>query len=519
MSIIKLGPLDLLQYDPRFGVLICRECQYGIQKSALSSHLLRHKIYRSEREELLTSIAQLNVLEPDEVPLPSPNSLPIDALPTISGFRCKSSGCGSLYASFKRMRRHWSEIHGLSEASSDFSSCAYPVKLQTFFRGTKIKYFEVASSLSADSTASVALLMVIEEEEDDVEKHDGKRHDELVSVETPDEMNTGPFPVNFDLETLTYFHHFIITTSLTLPSSEHLQSVKHYWQTDIVLQALKQRWLMCGLLAISACHLAALAEDSIAKRMHCERSIRFSSEFFTGWDDTTKDDSVFVGLKEEVNKTGKQISFILVCGQWSLDEITLGQENISKLSAPFQTLSFLTAILAFVVPDDISRPGSFQNDDDNRPRETLIQAKRILETRTLSEVDTSSRTFNRLRELPFRMAGTFGKPEGAQDVFAALSAIAALVECCEISFESDDVGGIWRGMAMWLTKITAHFRQMISTSSSAALVVLAHWAALLVERAEKHDYWFLKGLAKRVLQQIADGLPVEVQSLLDGLDI
>jgi hypothetical protein len=38
------------------------------------------------------------------------------------------------------MRRHWVDTHGGAE---DFNAMAREVKMQTFFRGTKIRYFEV----------------------------------------------------------------------------------------------------------------------------------------------------------------------------------------------------------------------------------------------------------------------------------------------------------------------------------------------------------------------------------------
>lgn len=36
MSRITLGTSDLLEYNPEYGVLICRDCEYAIQKSAVS---------------------------------------------------------------------------------------------------------------------------------------------------------------------------------------------------------------------------------------------------------------------------------------------------------------------------------------------------------------------------------------------------------------------------------------------------------------------------------------------------
>lgn len=58
---LRLGPKELLEYDATYGVIICREYQYAIQQSALQSHLLQHKIFRSERTTLLASIAQLDI--------------------------------------------------------------------------------------------------------------------------------------------------------------------------------------------------------------------------------------------------------------------------------------------------------------------------------------------------------------------------------------------------------------------------------------------------------------------------
>src|ERR1700753_2780327 len=95
---ITFGTPNLLEYNAKHRQLICRECKYAIQKSALGSHLLRHKIYRGERQRLLTSIARLALLEPDDVQLPPAASPPVDGLPIISGYRCTATGCESLYA-------------------------------------------------------------------------------------------------------------------------------------------------------------------------------------------------------------------------------------------------------------------------------------------------------------------------------------------------------------------------------------------------------------------------------------
>ncbi|KAK9326697.1 hypothetical protein V1520DRAFT_284757 [Lipomyces starkeyi] len=528
MPTMRLGPLDLLEYDARYGVLICRECQYAIQKSALRSHLLRHKIYRDERQRLLSSIAQLHLFEPHHVPLPTPASPPIDALPIISGYRCTAVGCGNLCASSKRMRRHRSEIHGLSKPPNS-SSFARPVKLQTFFRGTKLRYFEVTSPPVAGRAGAVPLATTATDDVDN-ERYDEQVHDADTATPLPPQTrrvltapgtHPGSSPANLDLETLRYFHHFTTTTSLTLPGTEHPLPATHYWQTDVVLQALRRRWLMCGLLAMSACHLAALADDTTIEQVHRKRSAQFLSEFSAGWEETTKRD---------LRKAGGQIRCMLRCAHWALAESTLNQGIIPEPAAPSQLHYIMTTVRGFVVPDFGLRPGGVRSDDEGRQEETFAQTRRILEMRSSSDAgsfgafsccdNTPSALFNRLRALPSRMAEMFGKPESARDVLATLSAIAALVECCDTSFASDEVGAAWWGMTKWLIKVPDHFNYMVSRHNPAALVVLAHWAASLVKRAEHCGCWFLRGLTKTILLQIAERLSADdhaVQSLVGSL--
>jgi len=533
---IKLGSRDLLQYDARYGVLICKECQYAIQKSALQSHLLRHKIYRSEREHLLSSIAQLDLYEPHNVPLPTPASKPIDALPIISGYRCTAFECGNLCASSKRMRRHWSEVHGFSKPPPGSSPFARPVKLQTFFRGTKLRYFEVAASPEA-YIAKVALLVTTNNNKND-ERYNkqGPDEDDAYSAtplqpppaSPPPEIPPKSSPVDLDLETLTYFHQFITTTSLTLPGVQHPRS---YWQTEVVLLALRRRWLMYGLLAISACHLAVLADDTTIKRAHCERSVQFFSEFTAGWETIKRDLEVAdAGIEEEVQKVGGQMMCMLHCAHWVLASSTLDQAVISELVAPLQLQSIMTTIRSFVVPEFALRPRGTRIDANERQEETFAQAKRILEMRSSSDAESfdafqssdnmSSALLNRLRVLPYRMAEAFGKPDSAQDVLATLSAVAAMVKYCDTNFVSNEVGAAWLDMVTWLIEVPDHFNHMVSHHNPAALVVLAYWAAFLVKRTENYGCWFLRGLTKTILLQIAEQLPSDdraVQSLVGSL--
>lgn len=528
MPTMKFGPGDLLEYNSKHHLLICRQCQYAIQKNALESHLLRHKIYRVDRQRLLSSIAQLDLLEPDHVLLPAAGSPPVDALPLLSGYCCTAERCRHLTASSKRMKRHWSETHGLDGSVPLSSSFARPVKLQTFFRGTKIRYFEVASPM--------APLVNSDDDDDDGE---GEGDHEACEPEghsavtvtppppppppggpAPPETAHGPSSADFNLETLTYFYNFSTTTSLTFPGAEDQQSATHYWQTHVVLRALQRRWLICGLLAISAHHLATLVDDTTTKRIHRERGVQFSSEFSAGLRQTTEChlDLETAEMEKEAKQTGEQISCLLRCVEWPLAEPSFDHE----LLAPCELLSVMSIIRGCVVSDSSLRQGGIRNDGHGGREELSVQG--FLHTRDSSyggnphtnspNENMPSVLINLLHELPSCIAEGLGRPKSTQDVLATLSAISIAVECCDISFARDEAATAWQGVATWLANVPDHFNQMVGRYEPAALVVLAHWAAMLVKRAERVGCWFLQGSAKIIVLQVARHLSANGHTVL-----
>ena len=520
MPTLTFGPGDLLEYNAKHRLLICRQCQYAVQKSALESHLLRHKIYRADRQRLLSSIAQLELLEPDHVLLPAAGSPPVDALPILSGYCCTAERCRHLTASSKRMKRHWSGTHGLDGSVPLSSSFARPVKLQTFFRGTKIRYFEVASPMGAQINS--------DDDGDDGDDGHGEGDDEGCEPEghnaitvapssppppaggpAPPETAQGPSSADFNLETLTYFHYFNTATSLTLPGSEDPQSTIYHWQTHIVLQALRRRWLICGLLAISAHHLATLADDTTTKRTHRDRGMQFSSEFSAGLRQTTEShlDIEAAEMENEAQQTGEQISRLLRCVEWPLAEPSFDH----NLMAPCPLLSVMSIIQGCVVSESTRRRNGPQNLDHGDQEEFSVQG--LVHTTDPSHSATAptnppsenvpSAVLTLLHDLPFRIADGLGRSTNPQDVFATLSAISTAVQCCTISFARDDSTTAWHGVATWLANIPKHFTHMVARYHPAALVVLAHWAAVLLKRAERTGCWFLQGSAKIIVLQVA----------------
>ncbi|KAJ4292577.1 hypothetical protein N0V90_009240 [Kalmusia sp. IMI 367209] len=534
MSRITLGSNDLLEYNPDYGVLICRDCEYAIQKSAVQSHLLRHKIYRGERQNLLSSIAQFDLREPDSVRVPDPDTRPIAALPVLDGYCCLQDGCSNLCASVKRMRRHWADVHGGTE---DFEMMAREVKMQTFFRGTKIRYFEVCPEAEDDVadqddvTSEEELIEESEEQTSDTQESDNNElsdpdesDEEMEDTESANAASPNtlgkPSPTSFDLETLKSFHKFLSTTRITLPSPSFEASNQCYWHTTVLALAFSRHWMMSGLLAMTEYHTLALTDDEVLREVHRERAVHFFAGFVAGREEASRHvcGAILTSEKEEERRVGGQMMCILRCAHWAFMEPMLGQ---GFTSFPFQLQNFLTALRSFSLAE---RSGS-----DGTADEIFARASQIFKNRVasagLAQNDRSVALFDRLDRLPSLMTDVFGRPDNVRDVMATLSAIAILVEHYSFSSnaKSTEVSSstaVWHSMVQWLSKAPEHFRHMVSRHDPAALVVVAHWASALVLRAEQAGYWFLRGLAHKLIHEIEGRLRSvddTACSLLEGL--
>lgn len=465
----SLASHGLLHHNATYNVVICHECEYAIQRSAVDSHLLRHKIYRSERQRLLALVSQLQISEPDDVQLPPAGSHPIDGLPVIPGFACTATGCDSLCASSKRMRRHWSECHATSELPSSF---ARAVHIQTFFRGTKLRYFEVIPHKILDCN-----------------EVQGGRDGMANVISAPQE-----FPeFGLDLDILRYFHHFVTVTGGTLPADSMV-----YWQVDMVAQALLVDWLMHGLLAISAIHLATTSGNEKTIQEHREQTQRFLQKFQAGWKQREAE-AESVGMGKE-GKVAAQMMCILRCCQWTMK--FADDRDSSPTLIPLDLLSLLLTING-------SADGSFAlqhavhisavtEETFSRLSSSAGQDPRASGPRTYT---VPSVLLAHLRALPYRMAEVLGKPDNAGDVFASFSAIDALIRCCDRSFASKDASAVLMGMVSWPRMLSARFNRMVWHRDAAALIVLSQWA-LLLQREECHC-WFLAGAAT-IVQQLVE---------------
>jgi hypothetical protein len=520
MSSTTINPMNLLHYNPDHLILICLECKYAIQKRAVSSHLLRHKIYREQRQQLLSYVASLDLLEPEDVSLPPPESPPVEGLPVISGYKCTQDYCGNLFASLKRMKKHQAEVHGIRDLGGVQE--VVRAELQTFFRGTKLRYFEVSNTQDNESSGTARSAFDVRDG-DETWAGNGRaakqrtdvpasKRSERIDLETTKCLKQANV---VDLANFRYFHHYTTTTCHTLPGP---QGDSIFWPGTVVEHALKHEWLMCGLLAISASHLAMSADTSTDKEVHGQSSARFHTGFLRG---SAEFESSQTPSDEQLNMLWvvRRIECILCCITWSStarDENHASQEPVFSLRFLITTLRNLTHL----------------DSDPTSHRNTISQdavfdmAKRVLEAGSGSPWScknaTCKKLLDRLRVFPEQLSRAFGRPDNVHDVLTTLFATAALVGSCECSGRSDTAEATWQSAVGGLVMITEHFESMLANSNPAALVLVCYWG-VLIKRAEWCGVWFLQGIAGRILRKTEEQLVKDrselrslVLDLLDG---
>jgi hypothetical protein len=505
--------MDMLRYNVTYQVLICGECQYAIQKSAVSSHLLRHKIYRNDRQRLLSYIAGLDLLEPEQVPLPAPDTPPVDGLSTVAGYRCIQYECGNLCASVKRMKKHQNEVHRVEDLSH-LDTFARPAWLQTFFKGTKLRYFEV-TPVSEEVVATNALGIARLDGDESSRQQEGE-------LATTLPMSHHGIPGSFVssqfdfLDTIQYFHYYTTKTYWDLPpmETEPGSSTEDFWKTTLVGLAIEHKWLMCGLLAMSASHLVLMdryGKDAETEKKHCDQAIKFMSGFANGFYGPERNDlDSDLEHNSEILVVSEKMHCILRQAVWALRTYTIhDQVIVEKLYIPFSTDAFFVEVNQLTVPNHERPPVPSEESIFTRAQSILGVGDRC----TPEPAGVPKSMLERLRVLPSQLTAMLGRPDHVQDPLAILSATAALAVCYKICYDADSIEEVLLYMMEWRVMAGHHFETMLSQNNAAALVLLAYWTSL-VKRAEAGYMWFMFGSADAIVREVATILAEQESELL-----
>ncbi|KAI1420548.1 hypothetical protein F5Y12DRAFT_788181 [Xylaria sp. FL1777] len=255
----------LLIHLPQYGVVICKACRFAIQPSAFSSHLQNHHILRSERRCILDQLLTLRLSPPDRVGVPAPDSRRIADLPLLSGFKCDTAECSYACTSIKRMCQHWSEVH---EEPNSKAIKYREARLQTFFRGNKIRYFEVEGPKGSQCRTRKESQLAI------------KKSNLLSPADSEDEILHEIQAPPLDYRSLLYMHHYTRHSGLFLNRGNESTE---FWIDTIVLEAYKHPFLMYSLLCISAIDKARKTTDPAERRNHLRASASYCAGAISGY--------------------------------------------------------------------------------------------------------------------------------------------------------------------------------------------------------------------------------------------
>lgn len=256
---------ELLIHLPNHGVVICKDCRFAIQPSAFSSHLQNHHILRSERRCILDQLSTLGLRTPDNVGVLAADSRRIARLPVLSGFKCAAAECSYACTSVKRMCQHWSEVH---EEPNSKAIKYREAKLQTFFRGNKIRYFEVEGPRDSQCWTQKGSLLAI------------KKPSLLSPADSADEAFDEIQAPPLDYQSLLYMHHYTRHSSWFLNRGNENND---FWLDTIVFEASRYPFLMNGLLCVSAIDKARRATDHAERRKHSQASASYCAGALPGY--------------------------------------------------------------------------------------------------------------------------------------------------------------------------------------------------------------------------------------------
>lgn len=496
---------DLLVHIPEYGVAVCSECQYAVQPTALSKHLLRHGVYRNERQAQLARFQNVSLLEPEDV-LPPLGVESIPHLPLYEGRRCMANRCAYTCISEKRMRQHWREQH------RDQQFADRPAFLQTFFRGNKLRYFEVYST--RNTTTIVQPRSQIQANGTYVagslrESKDTK-HDALLENKSP---ITAPFS-QFDLDAMELMHYCTISTCSSL--NRATESVE-FFQTTIIRDAFEHDYLLFGLLCLTASHVATETTDGHKRDRYRQISAQYQAFALPGF------------RKALTNPSRENAHALIMCsrliGIHNFVDAFLKWEDcrwINQMTPEEATSSIISSVTllrgtihAFLDLQQFLSPGS----------EFLLSSEMLNDLQAIkgfnslsglcSDLSISSavsspvsafsnsfltQNFDRLSLLQDHLAVMIASEDEVTASVLVLS-FDMLKQSFQLALHATHLRDLWNALEMWPRMVSSCLIDLLACRHRCALLLFAYWV-VLSKPLEPH-YWFLHGQPGRLLESTA----------------
>jgi hypothetical protein len=487
MPLATLQPTQLLHYLPTFRVLICKECRYAIQPSAISRHLKDiHHIYREDRQAALRYTLTLALADPGDVIPPEPHESPVPFIPTERGLACSVGECNHLCVTIKRMKSHWATSH--RDVIFDGDQWR-PVDLQSFFRGNQLRYFIV-------SPPSPTAIQLEETPGPDVEK---------VNLEVDKLHASLSYGPEWDAEDIFLFEHFRNSTYLALV---HNADTRNLWQTTIPQLASSHPFLKHGILACSALHLAHLIPSS--KQDYNFTAARHQNEALPAF------------RSKIANPTEGSCDALIAFSQLLILHTFASEEQDEHLLLVGRTHESGSPDWMKVIRGSCVTFKDVRHHFESGPFKPLVisretNAKSLREEPESQELLESIRRLGLLATIPF---STKSDPEQAKTQRAFGTALLELSRAFRMADASKLNFSIWTALYIWPAQVPQDYLDILAERHPGALILLAHYCILL-GRLECH--WYMSGFRKRLLSRIYRQLDPEwhdwLQWPLEGIGL
>ncbi|CAI6099166.1 unnamed protein product [Clonostachys chloroleuca] len=483
-DLVRVHINDFLVYLAEFGVVICRQCRHAIQPSALDSHLLRHRIYRHRRRALVERLNKLDLRQPDDVPVPN-QAWQLPELPTQIGLRCEADGCRYLCATDKGMQMHWASRHSVHTKSNVRAS---PVALQTFFRGIKLRYFEVISTPSLDTTTHT-------------ESMGGQ---ELEAVRSSRQPVPPGIQLNYvDARAMMYLHHFTLHTAPTLVRK--CQPLK-LWRDDVPQLAFEYPFLLHALMGLSAYHISI--KNPGTGQEHRYAVARYSSLGATEY------------AKHLLEPNYDNTTAILACAN------CLTVEQNSRLFSDPEDSNELEYV-AFFLSGILTLPhalahllprGSYFMQYVCETQAIVEEANDLFKNDKYDNITkhippSKSRFISSLPHEVTRLSRYCPKILG--QIQQGQFTLRALLYSINRSYASDNLANLYDSAACWVRCLDEHAKQAIREGEAFFLIMYACWC-IVIHRIGKYA-WFTHGIAEIQITVVRARLAPEYHVLIDTL--
>lgn len=456
-----------LRHLINYRVLLCIQCGYCVLGHALDRHLkCIHHMGWAARKAYVEIASGLRLASWDGIEYPHPECQPVPGLPIHKGYACQAEGCGHLCITAKRMQAHWTSKHRSLRLRPGRSQ-SRRATLQTFFKGSGLRYFEVSHRMNPSKTSA------------------SERNHNLSLTKSP----------MVDSEKAS-------TTDWLL--SKEFQD--HCWPTVVPCKSTKQSW----------CNEMLQIADSTEVLRHAMLSV--TASFIAHKYPASR--SLYRSKAEKYRRLA--IHELSICSGVSKEPGTFFAHfnmqrlmticYISEMRAMFLENQCERFVADTVLPQwiPVQRKGRavvWQHRGQGRVIDAIHGSGRVLYDAVylMPEVTVAVNPYDdRLRTLESSL------PQLVNDdaTGSCTQALSMLRRVWEIPHKQTITS--FRDMAlMWTARVPDDFLDSLQRDDPAALIIFAHYCVLW--SFAENECWYMKGHAEDMLYRIASHLPWDLQ--------